>query len=287
MAALRARPSRWPTRSRGLPFAAHRRSASQPHTAWRWPTPSTSTRPPIYSRRRARPRSTCAGPSTRCAAEGPAAALETARAIEERERDATQRIADAWRRPVRQERAGADALQHRSAGNDRLRHRAGRDRGGLARRRRRRGLGRRDAAAQPGRALDRLGVDRAGIPFRVITDSSAGLLMSRGQVDRDRRRRRPHRRQRRRGEQDRHLRSGGAGTPPRHPVHRRRPDVDRSIRRRPPAPTSRSRSATRPRCSRLPGGELRVRHHAGRARDRARDGGRRAACVSWPPPSGR
>ena len=117
-------------------------------------------------------------------AAGPGAALETARAIEERERDATRRIAEhgaALFGP------GEQVLTHCNTG-------------ALATTGSGTALGvieaawRNGAVAQvwvgetrplnQGSRLTAWELERAGIPFKVVTDSSAGLLMSRGMVDR-------------------------------------------------------------------------------------------------------
>ena len=88
-----------------------------------------------------------------------------------------------------------------------------------------------------------------------------------------RHRRRPDRGERRHREQDRHVLSRRARTPPRPPALRRRADARPSTSRRRPAPRSRSRSATRRRSRPLPRAQPRVRRHAGGAdrRDRHRD----------------
>ncbi len=79
-------------------------------------------------------------------------------------------------------RAGADPdpLQRRLAGGGRLGHRAGPD---LPRPRRRHPaacLGRRDAAAQPGRRLTAWELGQHGVPHTVIADNAGGHLMQHG-----------------------------------------------------------------------------------------------------------
>ena len=108
-------------------------------------------------------------------------------------------------------------------------------------------LGRRDAAAAPGRAPDRVGARDGGDPAR------GDRRLGRGVADGGRRgrlrdhRRRPDRRERRHREQDRHVLARGARAPPRAPAVRRRAELDRRPARPPTAPRSRSRSATPPR----------------------------------------
>jgi methylthioribose-1-phosphate isomerase len=64
-------------------------------------------------------------------------------------------------------------LRHRRRGaEDRLRRRPARAR-----------LGHRDAAAAAGREADGVGARAAGIPFRLVVDSSAGALIASGRVD--------------------------------------------------------------------------------------------------------
>jgi methylthioribose-1-phosphate isomerase len=117
-------------------------------------------------------------------AAGPAGALEAARAIEERERDATRRIAEHGAALFG---AGERVLTHCNTG-------------ALATTGHGTALGvieaawRQGAVAEvwvgetrplnQGARLTAWELDRVGIPFRVVTDSSAGLLMSRGLVDR-------------------------------------------------------------------------------------------------------
>ena len=77
----------------------------------------------------------------------------------------------------------AHPLQRRLAGDGRLGHRARADlrraRGRLAGAR----LGRRDPAAQPGRALTAWELGQHGVPHTLIVDNAGGHLMQRGQVD--------------------------------------------------------------------------------------------------------
>jgi methylthioribose-1-phosphate isomerase len=117
-------------------------------------------------------------------AAGPAGALEAARAIEEREREATRRIAE----------NGAELF---GANENVLTHC---NTGALATTGSGTALGvieaawRHGAVAQvwvgetrplnQGSRLSAWELERVGIPFKVVTDSSAGLLMSRGLVDR-------------------------------------------------------------------------------------------------------
>jgi methylthioribose-1-phosphate isomerase len=117
-------------------------------------------------------------------AAGAAGALEAARAIEERERDATRRIAEHGARLFGE---GERVLTHCNTG-------------ALATTGYGTALGvieaawRDGAVAQvwvgetrplnQGSRLTAWELEQAGIPFRVVTDSSAGLLMSRGLVDR-------------------------------------------------------------------------------------------------------
>jgi methylthioribose-1-phosphate isomerase len=117
-------------------------------------------------------------------AAGPDGALEAARAIEERERDATRRIAENGAALFA---ANENVLTHCNTG-------------ALATTGSGTALGvieaawRHGAVAQvwvdetrplnQGARLTAWELDRVGIPFKVVTDSSAGLLMSRGQVDR-------------------------------------------------------------------------------------------------------
>ena len=117
-------------------------------------------------------------------AAGPERALEAARAIEERERDATRRIAEHGAALFG---TGERILTHCNTGA------LGTTGSGTA-------LGvieaawRQGAVAQvwvgetrplnQGSRLTTWELERAGIPFKVVTDSSAGLLMSRGFVDR-------------------------------------------------------------------------------------------------------
>ena len=119
-----------------------------------------------------------------CRAAGPDGALEAARRIEAREREATQRIAEHGAALFGQSErvlthCNTGALATTGAGT---------------------ALGvieaawRHGAVAQvwvdetrpvnQGARLTAWELDQLGIPFRVITDSSAGLLMARGQVDR-------------------------------------------------------------------------------------------------------
>ena len=65
-----------------------------------------------------------------------------------------------------------------------------------------------------------------GIPFDIITDSTAGFAMKLGSDRRRGRGRRPDRAKRRHGEQDRHVLARGPGIPPRDPVLRGRADDD-------------------------------------------------------------
>ena len=117
-------------------------------------------------------------------AAGPEGALAAARAIEERERDATRRIAE----------HGAELF---GTGENVLTHC---NTGALATTGSGTALGvieaawRQGAVAQvwvgetrplnQGSRLTAWELERVGIPFKVVTDSSAGLLMSRGLVDR-------------------------------------------------------------------------------------------------------
>lgn len=117
-------------------------------------------------------------------AAGPDGALDAARAIEERERDATRRIAEHGAQLFG---PGEKVLTHCNTG-------------ALATTGSGTALGvieaawRHGAVAQvwvgetrplnQGSRLTAWELERAGIPFKVITDSSAGLLMSRGLVDR-------------------------------------------------------------------------------------------------------
>ncbi|HEX6697725.1 MAG TPA: S-methyl-5-thioribose-1-phosphate isomerase [Solirubrobacteraceae bacterium] len=117
-------------------------------------------------------------------AAGPARALQTARAIEEREREATRRIAEHGAALFG---AGEQVLTHCNTG-------------ALATTGSGTALGvieeawRHGAVAQvwvgetrplnQGSRLTAWELEGAGIPFKVVTDSSAGLLMSRGLVDR-------------------------------------------------------------------------------------------------------
>jgi methylthioribose-1-phosphate isomerase len=117
-------------------------------------------------------------------AAGPAGALAAARAIEERERDATRRIAEHGAALFG---SGEQVLTHCNTG-------------ALATTGSGTALGvieaawRHGAVAQvwvgekrplnQGSRLTAWELDRVGIPFKVVTDSSAGLLMSRGSVDR-------------------------------------------------------------------------------------------------------
>jgi methylthioribose-1-phosphate isomerase len=117
-------------------------------------------------------------------AAGPGGALEVARAIEEREREATLRIAENGASLFG---ANENVLTHCNTG-------------ALATTGSGTALGvieaawRNGAVAQvwvgetrplnQGSRLTAWELDRSGIPFKVVTDSSAGLLMSRGQVDR-------------------------------------------------------------------------------------------------------
>jgi methylthioribose-1-phosphate isomerase len=117
-------------------------------------------------------------------AAGPDGALEAARAIEERERDATRRIAEHGAALFG---TGEQVLTHCNTG-------------ALATTGSGTALGvieaawRHGAVAQvwvgetrplnQGSRLTAWELEHAGIPFKVVTDSSAGLLMSRGLVDR-------------------------------------------------------------------------------------------------------
>jgi methylthioribose-1-phosphate isomerase len=117
-------------------------------------------------------------------AAGPEGALAAARAIEERERDATQRIAEHGAALFG---SGESVLTHCNTG-------------ALATTGSGTALGvieaawRHGAVAQvwvgetrplnQGSRLTAWELERTGIPFKVVTDSSAGLLMSRGLVDR-------------------------------------------------------------------------------------------------------
>jgi methylthioribose-1-phosphate isomerase len=120
----------------------------------------------------------------RVRAAGPEGALRAARAIEERERDATRRIAEQGAALFG---PGEQVLTHCNTG-------------ALATTGSGTALGvieaawRHGAVAQvwvgetrplnQGSRLTAWELERAGIPFKVVTDSSAGLLMSRGLVDR-------------------------------------------------------------------------------------------------------
>ena len=115
---------------------------------------------------------------------GPAGALDAARAIEEREREATRRIAENGAALFGD---GENVLTHCNTG-------------ALATTGSGTALGviqaawRHGAVAHvwvgetrplnQGARLTAWELERVGIPFKVVTDSSAGLLMSRGQVDR-------------------------------------------------------------------------------------------------------
>jgi methylthioribose-1-phosphate isomerase len=117
-------------------------------------------------------------------AAGPSGALDAARAIEEREREATRRIAENGAALFG---SGEQVLTHCNTG-------------ALATTGSGTALGvieaawRGGAVAQvwvgetrplnQGSRLTAWELERAGIPFKVVTDSSAGLLMSRGLVDR-------------------------------------------------------------------------------------------------------
>jgi methylthioribose-1-phosphate isomerase len=117
-------------------------------------------------------------------AAGPDGALEAARAIEEREREATRRIVEHGAALFG---SGEQVLTHCNTG-------------ALATTGSGTALGVIEAAwrngavalvwvdetrpLNQGSRLTAWELERAGMPFKVITDSSAGLLMSRGQVDR-------------------------------------------------------------------------------------------------------
>jgi methylthioribose-1-phosphate isomerase len=117
-------------------------------------------------------------------AAGPDRALDAARAIEEREHDATRRIAEHGAALFG---TGERVLTHCNTG-------------ALATTGSGTALGVIEAAwrngsveqvwvgetrpLNQGARLTAWELDRVGIPFKVVTDSSAGLLMSRGQVDR-------------------------------------------------------------------------------------------------------
>ena len=131
-------------------------------------------------------------------------------------------------------------------------------------------------------------LEQEAIPATLITDSMAGWLMRRGEVDAvitgaDR-----IAAQRRRGQQDRHVRPQRAGARARRPVLRRRADVD--DRRRPrrrrchPHRASRPRGGARfERACRCPRLQSRLRRDPGRQHHRAgdRDGGPPASLPAW------
>jgi methylthioribose-1-phosphate isomerase len=117
-------------------------------------------------------------------AAGPAGALEAARAIERREREATERIAEhgaALFGSAEQvlTHCNTGALATTGAGTALGVIEAAWRGGGVAQV----WVGETRPLNQ-GSRLTAWELDQAGIPFRVITDSSAGLLMSRGLVDR-------------------------------------------------------------------------------------------------------
>ncbi len=87
-------------------------------------------------------------------------------------------------------------------------------------------LGRRNAAAQPGRQPDRLGTGQHGVPHTVIADNAGGHLMQHGQVDLVHRRHRPHDARRRRLQQDRHLPEGAGRARQRRALLRRAAALD-------------------------------------------------------------
>ena len=143
----------------------------------------------------------------------------------------------ARRRPRARGGPGAHPLQRRGAGLRRVRHGSRRDPG------RRRGgegppgVGRRDPARPPGGPPHRLGARPAGHPRHPgrrrhgrVADGVRRRRPGGG-------RRRPGGGQRRRGQQDRDLRPGRAGRPPRRAVLRGRPDLDRRPRHHDRAPS--------------------------------------------------
>ncbi len=128
-------------------------------------------------------------------------------------------------------------------------------------------LCRRDPPLAAGGAADRLGAAARRHPGHPDLRQHGRLADGQGGDRRRDRRRRPHRRQRRHRQQDRHLQRGGAGQGARHPLLRRRADLDhRPVpgrrradphrgarrargdprRRAAPGPRGRSRCATRP-----------------------------------------
>ena len=227
---------RSPRRSGRWRCAARRRSASPRRTGWRSPrrAATTSTRRTRCSPPRARRPSTSAGRSTRCAPIRRRSARGALHAEEvERCRAMGAHAADA--RPAGS--PGPDALQRRRARDRRLRLGGRCDPRGLGARGRRARVGRRDAAAAPGSAADRVRARGLGIPHAVIVDGAAASLHGRRGGRLRGHRRRPDRRERRHGEQDRHLRARGARAPPRDPVRTSSRRPRRSTRRRRPGRT--------------------------------------------------
>lgn len=115
---------------------------------------------------------------------GPDAALEAARAIEERERDATRRIAENGAALFGEQESvlthcNTGALATTGSGTALGVIEAAWRRGGVARV----WVGETRPLNQ-GARLTAWELDRLGIAFKVVTDSSAGLLMQRGMVDR-------------------------------------------------------------------------------------------------------
>ena len=162
-----------------------RRSAARPRSAWRPRTDSrsprcagrTSTRPTTCSRRRGRPRSISAGRSTSSVT----IRRRSARARSTRRRSSA--VAGWGSTPpssTRARGAAPDALQHRRAGDRRLRVGARRRARGLGGRARRARLGGRDAAAAPGRTPDGMGARRAGYPVLRDRGRSSGVAHGRG-----------------------------------------------------------------------------------------------------------
>ena len=158
---------------------------------------------------------------------------EHARALHADEVERCRRMAAHAAALLRARHARAHALQRGRARDRRLRQRRRRAARGVGARPARARLGRRDAAAAPGRAADRLGArDRPAIPHAVIADSAAASLMAARRGRLRRHRRRPDRRERRHREQDRHVLARRARAPPRHPALRRRAELDRRPRDR-------------------------------------------------------
>ena len=245
--------SRWRMRSARWPCAARPRSASPPPTASRWPPagarPGASrccartSRAPPAGLAATRPdgrqpalggRADGRGGGAPASRPGGAARCAAGPGRGDPRRRGRSLRADrrARRGPPARGSAGADPLQRGRARDRRVRDGAGHHPHGAPARSRPARVGRRDPAAAPGGAPDRVGAPTGGHLRDAHHRLRRRLAHGRAEGRRGRDRRRPDRPERRHREQDRDVRARRARPRTRPAVLRRRSDVDHRPARR-------------------------------------------------------